>query len=219
MIRQTALFLLALILILFAKAEVGVLAGARAGFTLTHIRKFSPPPGFSKRIGLGSDIAGVLRIDFNKFIGIQTEIEFIQKGQAWKLKTDSAKYVGKLVANYVQFPLLAVGRIGNEKIKGLLFLGPYFAYWTGGYYQNSTTIDKQTKHEDNEKYLFTKNDMRFDVGLTTGLGADFKIGKGWIELAARHNLGLLSMTKKNSCLPKVYNCNFSLSVGYIYTIK
>ena len=219
MTRSPGLFFVSFLLLLSARAEVGVSVGARAGFNISHTRKYTPPDMYKKRVVLGSDLAAILRIDFNKHIGIQTEIEFTQKGQAWKRSQDSAKYVGKIVANYIQFPILAVARVGNDKVKGVFFLGPYFAYWAGGYFQNSTTIDRQTRHEDHSKYVFTKNDMRFDVGLTTGAGADIKVGKGWIEVMARHNLGLLSITKKNSGLPKMYNCNFSLSVGYIFTLK
>ena len=72
------------------KAEIGVLAGARAGFTIAHLRKFEPITDYKKSVKLGSDIAGVLRLDFNKYISLQTEVEFIQKGQAWKMKQDSA---------------------------------------------------------------------------------------------------------------------------------
>lgn len=201
------------------RAEVGVLVGARAGFNVAHLRKFSPPDLYKKRINFGSDLAAVLRIDFNKYIGFQTEIEFTQKGQGWKRTQDSAKYTSKLVANYVQFPFLAVARVGSEKIKGIFLLGPYFSYWTGGYNQSSVSVDKQSRNSSTEKYVFSKNDMRFDVGLVTGAGAAFKVGKGWIEVSARHNLGFLSTTKKNSGLTKTYNCNFNLSLGYLYTIK
>lgn len=219
MLRVCLLYMLCLFMFFSSKAEVGVSVGARAGFNIAHLRKFTAPDLYKKRIMLGSDIAGVLRIDFNKYIGIQAEIEFTQKGQAWKRSQDSAKYVAKQVANYIQFPLLAAARFGNEKVRGVFLLGPYFAYWTGGYSQNSVSVDRQTRNEDHTKYVFTKNDMRFDVGLTSGAGADFKVGKGWIELMARHNLGLLSTTTKDSGLPKLYNCNFSLSLGYRYNIK
>ena len=57
-------------------AEVGVLAGARAGMNIAHLRKFETPAGFKNSVNLGSDIAAMLRIDFNKFIGFQAEIEF-----------------------------------------------------------------------------------------------------------------------------------------------
>lgn len=204
---------------MFINAEVGVSAGARAGFNISSLRKYEVPTDFKKRVVLGSDIAGVLRIDFNKFISLQTEIEFTQKGQGWKRTQDSAKYSGKLVVNYVQFPILAVGRFGNDKVKGIVQLGPYVSYWTGGYTQNSVTIDKQSKNAATSKYVFSKNDMRVDVGLVAGAGADIKVGKGWIEVAARYNVGFLNLAKKNSGLPKSYNSSLSLSVGYLYTIK
>lgn len=217
--RQLLLFLTALLLFSSLKAEVGVLAGARAGSNVAHLRKFSPPEFYKKRIVLGSDIAAMLRIDFNKNIGIQAEVEFIQKGQAWKRTQDSANYVSKFVANYIQFPILAVARVGTEKYKATFYLGPYFAYWAGGYNQSSVSVDKQSRDASTDKYVFTKDDNRFDVGLITGVGCDFKLGKGWLQVSARHNLGFLSIAKKNTALPNLYNCNFSLSVGYLYTIK
>lgn len=201
------------------QAEVGVSVGARAGFNIAHLRKFSAPDTYKKRVNMGSDLAAVLRIDFNKYIGLQTEVEFVQKGQAWKRSFDSARYVSKSVLNYIQFPVLAVARVGNEKVKGVFMLGPYFSYWAGGYTQSSVSVDKQSKNATTDRYTFSGKDMRFDVGMVTGAGAAFKVGKGWIEVTARHNLGLLSITKKNSGEPRLYNCNFNLSVGYLYTIK
>lgn len=201
------------------KAQVGVTVGARAGFNVAHLRKFVPPDSYAKRVSLGSDIAGVLRINFNPYIGLQTELEFSQKGQAWKKTQDSAKYIAKLVANYVELPVLAAASYGNDKVKGILLFGPYFAYWTGGYTQQSVYVDRQPRNEDHIKYVFSKDDRRFDVGLVSALGADFKVGKGWIELMARHNLGLLSTVKKDSGLPSAYNCSFALSLGYRYTLK
>jgi hypothetical protein len=200
------------------KAEIGLSAGARAGMNISHLRKFTPADPFKKRVMLGSDIAGMLRLTFNKYIGLQLELEFSQKGQGWKQSLDSVKYSGKFVANYIQFPVLAAAAFGTEKVKAVILLGPYFAYWTGGYTQNSSSVDKQTRSESHEKYFFSKDDIRFDVGLTTGIGADFKAGKGWIELAARHNLGLMPNRKNGAALPRVYNCSFSLSLGYRYSI-
>lgn len=201
------------------KAEIGVLVGAKAGFDIAHLRKFEPITDYKKTVKLGSDIAGMLRLDFNKYISLQTEIEFIQKGQAWKNKTDTAKYYGKWVMNYVQFPILAVGRFGNDKVKAIVQLGPYVSYWTGGYTQSSVTIDKQSKNAITNKYEFTTNNMRVDVGWITGIGANIKVGKGWIDVGARHQLGFLSINKKNTGLPKLYNCGVSFYVGYLYTIK
>lgn len=214
-------FFLFLITILFStvKAEVGVAAGARAGFNIAHLRKFSAPEFYKKRIVLGSDIAAMLRIDFNKYISLQTEIEFTQKGQAWKRSEDSARYLSKFVANYIQFPILAAARVGTEKYKATFYFGPYFAYWAGGYNQSSVSVDKQSRDASTNKYIFTKDDNRFDVGLVTGIGGDFKLGKGWLQVSARHNLGFMSMAKKNTTLPNLYNCNFSLTLGYLYTIK
>jgi len=216
--RYLLFIVLSALLFISVKAEVGVSAGARAGFNIAHLRKFSPPEFYKKRIVLGSDIAAMLRIDFNKHIGIQTEVEFSQKGQAWKRSVDSARYLSKLSINYIQFPILAVARVGSEKYKATFYLGPYFAYWAGGYTQNSVSVDKQSRSATTEKYVFLKNDNRFDVGLVTGVGGDFKVGKGWIQVMARHNLGFLGINK-NTSSPKLYNCNFNFSVGYLYTIK
>ncbi|MFN8283560.1 MAG: porin family protein [Chitinophagales bacterium] len=217
--RVFGLLFLTFFITVSAHAEVGVLAGARAGMNVCNLRKFTAPTDFSKKMLLGSDIAAQLRIDFNKFIGLQLEVEFAQKGQAWKRTQDSAKYYGKTVLSYVQFPLLAVARFGSDKYKAIIQVGPYVGYWVGGYSQSSVQIDKVTRESTNSKYLFTKDDNRVDVGLAVGLGTDIKIGKGYIEIGARYNVGFLATAKKNTALPKVYNSNFSISLGYLYTIK
>lgn len=212
-------FIVFIVFSLHAQAEIGVLAGARAGLNISSLRKFEPITDYKKRVILGSDLSGVLRLDFNKYISLQTEIEFAQKGQGWKKNIDSAKYSGKLVMNYVQFPILVVGRFGTDKVKGVVQLGPYISYWTGGYTQNSVSIDKQSKNASTYKYIFTSNDKRVDAGLVVGAGTDIKVGKGWIELALRYNAGFVSSNKKSTLVPKMYHSNVSISVGYLYTIK
>ena len=91
MYRSLGFFFMCFIVTLASKAEVGVSVGARAGFNIAHLRKFTPPDGYKKRVNLGSDIAAVLRVDFNKYIGLQTELNFTQKGQGCKRSEDSAK--------------------------------------------------------------------------------------------------------------------------------
>lgn len=212
-------FCLFITVVFIAKAEVGVEVGAKAGFNIAHLRKFSAPENYKKRVTVGSDIGAVLRINVHKNFAVQTGIEFTQKGQAWKRTIDSAKIVNKQVLNYIQFPVLAVGKVGSEKVKGVFMLGPYFAYWAGGYTQEAVSVEKMTRNESHEKYLFSKNDRRFDVGLVTGAGVNVKVGKGWIEVMARHQLGFMSIASKKSVAPNLFNCNFNLSVGYLYTIK
>jgi hypothetical protein len=222
MLRTVTLLFFTICTVFTLQAEVRVLTGARAGLTIAHLRKFSAPDTYKKSVNLGSDLAAVLRIDFNKNFGIQTEVEFIQKGQSYRKTADSAKFVSKTVMNYIQFPLLFVARVGskkNEKVKAVFFLGPYFSYWAGGYNQSAVSVDKQTRTATTNTYKFTNKDMRFDVGLITGIGTNIKVGKGWIEIAARHNLGWMNISKKDAGLPKLYNCNFNLSFGYLYTIK
>lgn len=212
------LSLLLLFSIYKTQAEIGVLIGARAGMNMAHLRKYSPPANYKKAMLLGSDMAAQIRIDFNKYIGLQTEIEFSQKGQAWKMKQDSAKYYAKTVINYIQFPILAAAHFGNEKYRGVILLGPYISYWSGGYTQSSTHIDNTTQSERDAKHTYTTDDNRLDVGIVSGIGADFKLGNGWLEIAIRHNAGFLPTVKKSSALPKLYNCNMSFSLGYYFDV-
>ena len=119
----------------------------------------------------------------------------------------------------MQFPILAVARVGSQKVKAVFFLGPYLAYQTGGYLQESVSVDKQSKNSITSKYLFSPTDNRFDVGMIIGAGTNIKVGKGWIEVAARQDIGMMPLVKLKSGLPKTYNCNFNLSIAYLYTIK
>lgn len=198
---------------LFAKVEVS--AGGRVGFNIAHIRKIDVPTGYKKKINLGSNFGGTLRLNFNDFIGIQTEILFAQKGQQFFQKTDSTKQYKRFVNNFIEVPILAVVRFGSEKVKFVGFAGPYLAYWSGAYTQESLHSEKMTQKTKSNDYKFLKSDSRFDMGIATGIGADIKVGNGWLEIAARHDLGLMSRTKSS---PKNFNCNFNLSIGYLFTI-
>lgn len=217
--RLVLILLLSIFFADFNYAAVGVSVGGRAGLDISQLRKYTAPAGYKKQATLGSDLAAVLRIDFNKYVALQTEIEFIQKGQSYKNRIDSAKFVAKSVLNYVQFPILVVGRVGNDKVKGSFAFGPYFAYWAGGYAQSAISVDKQTRTSTTTTHTFTAQDMRFDAGIITGAGVEVKAGKGWVQIGVRHNLGLVGVNKNTPSIPKMYNSNFTLSLGYLYTIK
>ena len=60
--RFFSLLLFCLLIRTSTYAEVGVLAGARAGMNIAHLRKFEVPTGFKNRVNVGSDIAAMLRM-------------------------------------------------------------------------------------------------------------------------------------------------------------
>jgi hypothetical protein len=200
-----------------ALAEISVSAGGRVGLNLAHIRKTAVPEHYKKKIILGSNFGGTLRVNINEHIGVQAEILFSQKGQRWTNKTDTAQYYIRFVNNYVEFPALAVVRFGSDKVKFTGFAGVYLAYWSGAYTQENARTEKMTLNDHTTDYVFSKKDRRMDWGLSTGVGVNFKVGNGWLEVAARHNLGLISRELNSS--GKTYNCNFNLSVGYLFDLK
>jgi hypothetical protein len=197
-----------------AKIEVNV--GGKAGMNLAHIRKIENPDGFKNKINLGSNFGGIIRLNFNKNIGVQTEILFTQKGQRWLSKNDSTKNYIRFVNNYIEVPLLAVASFGSEKTKAIIYLGTYFGYWAGAYTQTSTQEEKRTIAKSNNEYTFSNFDNRFDAGIASGVGVNFKLGKGYLELAARHNLGLVNRTTDKNF--KQYNCNFNFSIAYLFKV-
>lgn len=195
-------------------SKVDVLAGVKAGMNIAHIRKIENPDGYKKKINLGSNFGALVRVDFNEYIGVQTELLFAQKGQRWLSKNDSTKNYIRFVNNYIEVPVMAVARFGPEKIKATIYLGTYFAYWSGAYTQSSTVEDKKTMAKSDNKYDFSSMDNRFDFGMASGVGVDFKLGKGYLGLAARHHLGFINRTTdKNN---KQFNCNFNLSISYLF---
>lgn len=198
-------------------AEIGVSVGAKAGVNLAHIRKIENPSGYDNKILLGSNFGGIASVNFNKFISVQTELIFAQKGQRWTTETDSTKNYIRFNNNYIDFPLLAVARIGSDKVKGILQIGTYFAYWSGASLQQATQQDKVTIERIETDYEFTQQDNRFDLGIASGVGIGLKAGDGFFEVIARHQLGLLNRT--NQIGEKQYNCSFAISIAYLFSIK
>lgn len=208
-------FLIVLLFSLPVLAQVKVAAGARAGFNMAHIRKTEVPGGFDKKIMPGGNFGGLLRVSFNELFAVQTELLFSQKGQRWVQKSDSVNHYQKLVSNYIEIPVLGVARVGGDKVKAVFYLGGYFAYWSGGYFQTSSQQDEQTIASSHTDQVFTSNERRFDAGITTGAGMDIEAGPGLVEIAVRHNLGLADRSKSDLPHTKTYNCNLFVSAAYI----
>jgi hypothetical protein len=200
-----------------AFSKIQVSAGARAGLNLAHMRKMDPSNGYKKKLKLGSDFGGLVRVGFGDHFGVQAEVLFSQKGQRWRKTEDSLKYHEQWVANYVEFPVLGVARFGSEKIKAVIYVGAYLGYWTGGYFQASVQQDKQTILSEHTDTDFS-NLRRFDAGLATGAGVEIKAGPGVLEIAVRHDLGLVDRFKKDYPHTKIYNCNLFISAAYIIPI-
>ncbi|MCB9033475.1 MAG: PorT family protein [Chitinophagales bacterium] len=212
--RKTFLFFFVFSCFLATYAQTNFYLGGKAGFNIAHIRKIENPTGFDNKINLGSNVGFIFRVDVHKNIAVQAGWNFSQKGQRWKNKTDTIQYYQKFSLNYMEFPLLGVAKFGNEKFKALIYLGTYFGYWTGVSIQYSQTLDKRTIYKYNEDYSLSSNTKRFDMGIASGIGLNIKAGNGWLDIAVRHNAGMISILKND----KLYNCNMNISFGYIYNV-
>jgi len=150
---------------------------------------------------------------FNKFLSIQMELLFEQKGL--KIKATNGTVTAKVwtTVTYFDIPLLVKFSypLGPVVIYGNL--GPYFGIGLSGKLATDPDVGMGGKIEFKEGGL-----NRFDFGLLFGGGAGFSIGNGEVFLDLRYGLGLSdinNITSKPSGYEKNCNRNFGIAVGYL----
>ncbi|WP_160292046.1 porin family protein [Pedobacter lusitanus] len=183
----------------------------------------------------GFNIGVPVRYDFNSYIAIQADPQYIQKN--YKLaRTDFYDGVYTNYRNsYVQLPVMAHLSIGDKKLKGFLNLGAYAGYWASSHikgtqpdifgksnddldqYTNLLQLKPGVKFD--QKYDFdSRRDRRIELGALIGIGIEYELNSRYqIFAETRYYHGLTDL-QKNYMIEQVprYNQTFTGQVGCMY---
>lgn len=182
------IFLLALISIGTAHAQKKVVFGAKAGANFT---------GFHTENGTNSDQLGinigcVAKLELNKAFGVQTELNFNQKGGNYRIPL--VLQTPRIKLSYLNIPVLAKVHITR---KFSFETGPEFGFLVG------------KKGTANGETLELEGMKTFDVNANIGLSYEFEKS---IFIQTRYGYGFTKLFEgsdyKNSCI--------SLSLGYFF---
>lgn len=171
--------------------------------------------------------AGIMaQYDFNSWFGVRGDLNWAMKSHK-QYRTGLLSNTNFRIENhYIQLPIMASFNFGGEKIKGILNIGGYGAYWlssyfngkmangidypsiVSGYFSNYTSLE-----------FVDKRDNRFDCGFVLGIGVDWNFSRHWgAQVEARCYYSTLS-TQKDYMLIKdpKYNTTLALQFATYYS--
>ena len=186
----------------------------------------------------GCNIGFRFDYQFNKYIAIQTGLEYTMRGERIKISYEEKDYEFKLnrktTTHYLAIPILAGARYRiNNNFQLLFNTGPYIAIGLGGKtkykaeetYLGETSVYKAEKQffgnpkkenlDDNE-YAPIGN-KRFDAGWRFELGTDIKD----FYIGVAYDLGFVDIANDKEKRDKTnykatMNRGFSISAGYTF---
>lgn len=134
-------------------------------------------------------------IPFNRYIGLQPEVLFSQRGTSFEESEN------EINLNYIQAPILVRVSAPLGPITPKIMAGPTVGVLTDG----SVEVEGINVGVDTDDF------SRLDVGAAVGAGVDIAIGPGTISLDARAGQSLTDITDEES---DTFNRAYDLLAGY-----
>ena len=175
---------------------------------------------------IGSNVAVVVEIGISDHFSFQPELAFTQKG--FKLKEGIDINLFKIPlplgvkattkVNYVEIPLLAKVKFGNEKMQTYLTAGPVLSYAVGGRFKTQAQILFDIPIIDQKLDLDALGYNQFEIGVSVGGGLSFNTGQGAFFVDARYTHGFTDVYDVPVVDLKLKNKGFGVNVGYLIPI-
>ncbi len=192
-------------------------------------------PGFIDDISVLPDFkpittfnAGVVsEISFHENFAIQPELNFTQKG--FQIKEDFGLDLFNIPLplgvtaitkfNYLEMPLLAKAKFGNENAKFYLVAGPTFGYTLSGKLDTRARILFEIDVFETAIDLDAVGYERFEVGGMAGAGASFNVGGGnQLFFDVRYSHGFTQPYDIPIVRERVQHNSIGLNVGFMMPI-
>ena len=218
-------FLFPALIILFgnalmhAQVAVGLKGGANFGDVYMTKALGDLTPDFKSSVGAVA--GGVAEVNFGKYFAVQSELNWVQKG--FRFTQDVNIPVGKLDipagveatirTNYLELPLLAKAKIGNDVVQAYAVLGPSVGYALNGKLITRTRLFFEF---DPIRTDLNFNDLdynRFEVSAVGGLGLQVNFNGGKWFADARYTQGLTQLYNFPIVNEQIKNRGVALSTG------
>lgn len=172
------------------------------------------------------NIGAVAEIGISDNFAFQPEIGFTKKGFAAKEGLDiellgvpvplGVKAVTQI--DYIDVPLLAKYKFGNEGINAYVLAGPSIGYALDGRVLTKATVLIDFNIAKTPINLDAINYQRLEIGGTAGAGFAVNTGIGQLFMDARYNLGFTQLYDIPLVNEKLRNKSFAINAGFLIPI-
>jgi hypothetical protein len=214
----------ALLLVGLGQAALAQIAlGARIAGNLSTVEatqtidqlapEFRFAPGFT---------AGVVsEINFGPYFALQPELNFVQKGFRFEESVNipigkvdvPAGVEAQIRTNYLELPLLAKVKLGNELVQGYLAVGPTVGYALNGRLITRPRLLVEFDPIKTDLNLDNLDYERFEVAATGALGVQVNLSGLKLFADARYTHGFTELYNFPVVNEKIRNRNLALGVG------
>ncbi|MBR9920264.1 MAG: PorT family protein [Bacteroidetes bacterium] len=169
-------------------------------------------------------IGVVSEFGFGQHFALQSELNFTTKGfkldEGFDVQLFDIDVPLGVVAvsefRYLELPLLAKAKFGNDRVEGYVYGGPTLGYAVNGKLTTRAKVFVEFDLFDTKLDLDNIGYERFEVSGTIGAGVAFKGAGGKFFLDARYNHGLTEVYDVPLIAEQVENRNVNLTAGYLW---
>ncbi|MBL7781134.1 MAG: PorT family protein [Saprospiraceae bacterium] len=210
--------------LLWAQVAVGLKGGANFGNVYMTKTLDNLAPDFKS--ATGALAGGVVEANFGKYFALQSELNWVQKG--FRFSEDINVPIGNLDipagveatirTNYLEIPLLAKAKIGNDVVQAYAVLGPSFGYAMNGKLITRTRFFFEF---DPIRTNLNFNDLdysRFEVSAVGGVGMQVNFNGGKWFADARYTQGLTQLYNFPVVNEQIKNRGVALSTGVMINL-
>ncbi len=207
-----------------AQIALGLKVGSNFGTVHTTETLDKLTPDF--KYAPGWTVGGVAEINFGKYFALQPEVNWMQKGFRFDENFDIP--VGKVNipagaeatvrTNYIEVPLLAKLKLGNDRVQAYAVLGPSFGYGLNGKIITRTRLLFELDPINTNLNFDQINYERFDVSGTGGLGVQFNFNGVKVFADARYTHGFTELYNFPVVNEQIKNRGFAISTGVAFDL-
>ncbi|MDX1943473.1 MAG: porin family protein [Saprospiraceae bacterium] len=173
-----------------------------------------------------ASIAAVAEIGFGQHFAIQPELAYVGKG--FKVAEDFALDLFNVPVpvgvtaesrfNYLEMPVLAKVKFGNETVGGYITAGPTLGYALSGRLITRANALVEFKVSDSDINLDAIDYERFEVGAVAGAGLTVNTSFGQLFADARYSRGFTQLYDIPVIDEKIRNQGIAFNIGFLVPI-
>ena len=211
--------------IVSAQIALGLKGGVNFGTVHATETLNSLAPDFKYAPGVVA--GGVAEIGLGRFFALQPEVQWVQKGFRFDEGIDipvgniniPAGVEATIRTNYIEMPLLAKAKFGNDRVQGYALLGPSLGYALNGKLITRTRFLFEFDPIRTDLNFDNLDYNRFEVSAVGGLGIQFNFnGIKWFA-DARYTHGLTELYNFPVVNEQIKNRGLAFNTGVMLDLN
>ncbi len=209
---------------IFAQINLGLRSGVN--FSNVHATEALASVTPEYKYVTTAQVAAVAEFEFGEFFALQPELSYLKKGFRIKEGLELDLYNVPIPLGfeaisrfgYLEMPLLAKGKVGNDIVKAFAIAGPVLGYATDGKLTTRATAFFSFDIDESKIDLDAINYERFEIGGVFGAGLEIKLPLGKLMMDGRYQMGFTEIYDIPVFNEKLMNRNFQINLGYVVPI-